>query len=277
VTEARIGTSTVSAGTVLVQAGEGSGANSASIRSLAGGVSASKGYSGALALGFNTIESTRSAQILSSTINAGRAVSVLADSNASIQTLSVTLAGGKDYALAGSSSTNVLNGSTLSNVESSTIDGAASSLTVHASQAGSIESLAGAVSAGGTGAIGGAVAVNLMGQGSADFKVTARLKDSVLGAPVAVSLDASLDGSIQSVAASGSGAGTNAINGSITTNVIEANVLAEVVGGSQSTSGGAFKTSAANDSRTSAGQGSSTRVRSWASLAAPIAASSSIL
>jgi hypothetical protein len=93
VTDARISGSTVTAGTVQVQAGEGAGATSARIRSLAGGVSASKGYSGALALGFNTIDSTRSAQILSATVNAGSAVSVLADAGARIQTLSVTLAG----------------------------------------------------------------------------------------------------------------------------------------------------------------------------------------
>jgi hypothetical protein len=246
-TDARIGSSTVTGGSVLVQAGEVIGVNSARIRSLAGGASASKGYSGALALGYNTIESTRSAQILSSTINAGTAVSVLADSDASIQTLSVTLAGGKDYAAAGSSSTNVLNGTTLSNVEYTTVNGAATTLTVHASQAGSIESLAGAVSAGGTGAIGGSVAVNHMGQGADDFKVTALLKDSVLVAPVAVTVDAKLDGSIQSVAASGSGAGTTAINGSVTSNVIEADVQALVVGGSQNTNGGAFKVQATND------------------------------
>ncbi len=247
VTEARISASTVTAATVRVQAGEGAGASSARIRSLAGGVSASKGYSGALALGFNTIESTRSAQILSSTLFASSAVSVLADSDASIQTLSVTLAGGKDYALAGSSSTNVLNGTTLANVENSTIYGAASALTVHASQAGSIESLAGAVSAGGTGAIGGAVAVNLMGQGTDDFKVTARLKNSSLYATGTVSLDASLDGSIQSVAASGSGAGTAAINGSVTTNMIDASVQAQAENITQSSNGGAFTVSANND------------------------------
>jgi hypothetical protein len=247
VTEARIGTSTITGGTVRVQAGEGSGASSARIRSLAGGVSASKGYSGALALGYNTIESTRSAQILSSTVNAGTAVSVLADSDASIQTLSVTLSGGKDYAAAGSSSTNVLNGTTLSNVDNTTINGAATTLTVHAAQAGSIESLAGAVSGGGTGAIGGSVAVNHMGKGSEDFKVTARLKDTVLVAPVAVTVDAKLDGSIRSVAASGSGAGTTAINGSVTSNVIESDVQALVVGGSQNTNGGAFKVLADND------------------------------
>jgi hypothetical protein len=247
VTEARIGSSTVTGATVLVQAGEGAGASSARIRSLAGGVSASKGYSGALALGYNTIESTRSAQILSSTIHAGTGVSVLADSDARIQTLSVTLAGGKDYAAAGSSSTNVLNGTTLSNVENTTVDGAATILTVHASQAGSIESLAGAVSAGGTGAIGGSVAVNQMGKGSDDFKVSAQLKDTVLGAPVAVSLDARLDGSIKSVAASGSGAGTAAINGSVTANSIEADVSAQVIGGSQNTNGSTFKVKAYND------------------------------
>lgn len=246
VTDARISGSSVTAGSVQVQAGEGAGDTSARIRSLAGGVSASKGYSGALALGFNTINSTRSAQILSSTVTAGSAVSVLADAGARIQTLSVALAGGKTYALAGSSSTNLLNGSTLANMEYSTLNGAATALTVQASQSGAIESLAGAVSAGGTGAIGGAVAVNLMGQGAKDFKVTARLKDSVLSAPVAVSLDARLSGSIQSVAASGSGAGTAAINGSVTTNVIEADVVAEVDGGSQAGSGGAFTVQADN-------------------------------
>lgn len=245
VTEARV-FGVVTAGTLLVQAGEGAGATSARIRSLAGGVSASKGYSGALALGFNTINSTRSAQIMSTTVTAGSAVSVLADAGARIETLSVTAAGGKDYALAGSSSANVLNGSTLARVADSHLTGTATALSVHASQSGAIESLAGAVSAGGTGAIGGAVAVNLMGQGSGDFKVSALLTRARLTAPVAVSLNADLTGSIQSVAASGSGAGTAAINGSVTTNAIKANVLAEVNGGSPGGSGGAFTVQAGN-------------------------------
>ena len=245
-TEARVESSNVTAGTVKVQAGEGEGATSARIRSLAGGVSASKGYSGALALGYNTIASERSAKILSTTLNAGSAISVLADSAARIQTLSVTAAAGKDYALAGSSSTNRINSSTLAWVAHSTLSGTATALSVHASQSGSIESLAGAVSGGGTGAIGGAVAVNLMGQGSDKLQVSARSIANTLAAPVAVSLDARLGGSIQSVAASGSGAGTAAINGSVTTNVIEADVLAEVVGGSQTASGGAFTVQADN-------------------------------
>lgn len=241
VTDARVSDATVTAKNVTVQAGEGAGTTSARVQSLAGGLSASKGYSAALAFGFNTIESSRSAQILSSTITASDTVSVKADAQGSIETLSATLAGGKDYTLAGSSSVNWLNGTTNAAVENTTIGGTASSLTVHAAHSGTIQSMAGAVSGSATGAIGGAVAVNLMGDGSDDFKVTAGLRNSTLSAPAAVQVDAALSGAIGSVAASGSGAGTNAINGSVTRNVIAGDVSAEISGLTQSGSGGAMR------------------------------------
>lgn len=242
VTDARISGSAVTAGDVLVQAGQRSGGTTSSIRSLAGGVSASNGYSGALAFGFNTIESTRSAQILSSTITASDAVSVLADAQGSIETLSATLAAsGTNYAMAGSSSTNWLNGSTTALVDAVNLQGTASSLTVHAAHSGSIDSLAGAISGSSAGAIGGAVAVNLMGDGSDDFKVNAVLKNTTLAAPVSVKVDAALSGAIGSVAVAGSGSGTSAINGSVTRNVIAGDVSAQVSDVNQTATGGTLQ------------------------------------
>jgi hypothetical protein len=242
VTDARISEATVTAANVSVQAGENAGASSARIRSLAGGLTASNGYSAALAFGFNTIESSRSAQILSSTITASDAVSVLADAQGSIETVSATLAGsGTNYAMAGSSSINWLNGSTTALVDDVALQGPASSLTVHAAHSGSIDSLAGAISGSAAGVVGGAVAVNLMGDGSDEFEVRAGLSNTTLAAPVSVKVNAALGGDIDSIAVAGSGAGTNAINGSVTRNVIAGDVTAEVSNVTQTATGGTLE------------------------------------
>jgi len=242
VTDARISGSAVTAGDVLVQAGQSSGGTSSNISSLAGGVSASNGYSGALAFGFNTIESTRSAQILSSTITASDSVSVLADAQGSIETVAATLAAsGTNYAMAGSSSVNWLNGSTAALVDDVTLQGTATSLTVHAAHSGNIDSLAGAISGSAAGVVGGAVAVNLMGDGSDHFEVRSGLSNSTLAAPVSVKVDAALSGDIDSIAVAGSGAGTNAVNGSVTRNVIAGDVTAEVTNVTQTATGGTLQ------------------------------------
>ncbi len=242
VTDARIGGSAVTAGDVLVQAGQHSEGASSRISSLAGGVSASKGYSGALAFGFNAIESTRSAQILASTLTASKAVSVLADAQGSIETMAATLgASGSNYAAAGSSSVNWLNGRTTALVDHVDLKGSASSLTVHAAHSGSIDSLAGAVSGSASGVIGGAVAVNLMGDGRDDFRVDAALRNTTLAAPVSVKVDAALGGAIDSIAVAGSGAGTSAINGSVTRNVIAADVGANLSEVNQTATGGTLQ------------------------------------
>ncbi|MDB5937651.1 MAG: hypothetical protein JWP77_15, partial [Polaromonas sp.] len=249
VTDAEIRNATVHATTVTVQAGEGEGAQSARIRSLVGGLSASKGYSAALAFGFNTIESERSAQILSSGITASHALSVLADAQGSIETLSVAMAGGKDYAIAGSSSVNWLNGSTTALIDDSTIAGSASTLTVHATQSGSIDSLAGAVSVGLTGgAIGAAVAVNMMGAGADDFSVSAGLTNTTLTTAAAVLVEAKLTGAIGSIAAAGGASAGTAINGSVTRNVIDGDVTATVDKVQQQVTGSTFTVSAAQTS-----------------------------
>ena len=156
--------------------------------------------------------------------------------------MSATLAGsGTNYAMAGSSSINWLNGSTTALVDDVALQGPASSLTVHAAHSGSIDSLAGAISGSAAGVVGGAVAVNLMGDGSDEFEVRAGLSNTTLAAPVSVKVNAALGGDIDSIAVAGSGAGTNAINGSVTRNVIAGDVTAEVSNVTQTATGGTLE------------------------------------
>lgn len=228
VTDARITGATVTAGDILVQTGNGEGANSAKISSLAGGIAASKGSAVALAFGFNTIDSSRTALIQGSVLHTSGTVSVLADAGAAIETLSATIAASMEGSAGGSFSTNWLNGSTSALVDDVTFNGSASSLTVHASNSGQIQSLAGAITGGGSNVIGGAVAINFMGEGSDDFKVTAKIKNSRMNSATSVVVDADLSGDIGSIAAAGGGSGSNAINGSVTRNLIAGDVSAEI-------------------------------------------------
>jgi len=236
-TDARISGSTVTAQDIKVQAGQGAGANSGKIFSLAGGAAASTtGSSVALAFGFNTIESSRSAQILNSVISPSQNVFVWAFAGSEIQTISATIAASAQNSAGGSSSTNWLNGSTDVLVDNVTFNGSASSLSMHASNSGKIESLAGAVAGGGSNVIGGAVAINLMGEGSDDFKVTAKLNNSRMNSATSIVVDADLTGEIKSIAAAGGGSGSNAINGSVTRNLIAGDVTAEIAGLTQNVS-----------------------------------------
>ncbi len=262
-TSAIIDNSLVTAGTVTVRAGEAAGGRTASIQSLAGGLSASKGYSGALAFGVNTINTVRTAQVTGSNLIVSNAVTVQANAEGSIKTISATLAGGKDYAGAGSFSVNTLNADVYALYDSTndlggqnSLRGTASSLKVLASGTGQIDAFAGAVSGAGTGAIGGALAINRMGEGSAHHRVRAFLQDTELLAPASVEVDASLTSDIGSVAVSGSGAGTVAINGSVTTNTIEAEVQAQMLRAHQAANSGTVTVRATNDADISSLAGS---------------------
>ncbi len=262
-TSAIIDNSLVTAGTVTVRAGEAAAGRTASIQSLAGGLSASKGYSGALAMGVNTINTVRTAQVTGSNLIVSNAVTVQANAEGSIKTISATLAGGQTYAAAGSFSVNTLNAdiyalydSTSDTGGQNSLRGTASSLRVLASGTGTIESFAGAVSGSGTGAIGGALAINRMGEGTGRHRVRASLQDIQLLAPASVEVDASLTSSIGTVAVSGSGAGTAALTGSVTTNTIEAEVQAQMLQAHQTTNSGTVTVRATNDADIAALAGS---------------------
>ena len=239
VTSALVDNSLVTAGRVSVTAGEASDGTSASIQSLAGGLAASKGFAGALSLGFNTIESQRSARVTRSNLIAGSSVTVEAAAQGSIESLAVTAAAGKDGAAAGSSTANWLNADVLAEYDGdgdgvaggsvNSLRGAATALTVRATASGSIQSMAGSLAGSTSAAFGGAIAINQMGQGDGTHRVRASLSnlDLLTTSPVAVTVQSRLTSDIGSIAAAGSGSGSAAINGSVTTNAIDATVQAE--------------------------------------------------
>ena len=227
VTSASVTDSTLTAGTVAVKAGESDGTTTAKIQSLVGGISASSKYAAAMAFGFNKIGSQRSALISGSDITASTSYAVSADAQGSVETLAANLvASSQSTAVGASSTTNWLNASVVADVENSDFRGAASSLTVHAQYSGKIHSLAGTISGSVQNAVGGSVAVNLMGEGSEVFEVKALANGAALHGASSLLMDASLSGEIKSFAVAGGGSGSNAINGSATTNQIEADVKA---------------------------------------------------
>ena len=246
-TQAIVHNADLTAGTVSVTAGEAADGRTASSLSVAGGLALSKGYAGALAVAWNTMSGVRSAKITDSDLVVKNTVTVESAAQGSIDTLAVAVSAGKDGAGSGSIASNFMISDTAAEFSGGSLSGTATSLTVRSTGSSSIDSLAGAVSAGGTGAVGGALAVNSVGEGSDNFRVRTRLANTTLAAPVAVTVESNLAGSIDSIAASGSGAGTAAINGSVTVNTIEADVLTEVSGVTQSANGGAFKVRANND------------------------------
>ncbi|TXI74221.1 MAG: leukotoxin LktA family filamentous adhesin [Limnohabitans sp.] len=258
-TSALIDKSLVTAGQVAVRAGEAEAGRTASIQSMAGGLAAStKGYSGAVAVGANTIETVRSAQITGSNLIVGNSVTVEAKADGAIQSLSAAAAGSMSYAAAGSISVNTLNAdiSAVYDGGGNSLRGTASSLKVLASGSGKIDSFAGTVAGSAVAAIGGASASNRMGEGADSFGVRATLKNIQLIAPASVEVDASLTSAIGSVAASGGGSGTAAINGSVTTNSIEAEVRAQMDQAHQEANDGTVKVNAVNNAKISSLAGS---------------------
>lgn len=246
-TNAVVDNSDLTAGTVSVTAGEAADGRTARSLSVAGGVAASKSYAGALSVAWNTMSSARTAKITNSDLVVANAVTVESAAQGAIETLAVAVSAGKDGADAGSIANNFMISDTSAEFSGGSLSGTATSLTVRSTGSASIESLAGAVSGAGTAAAGGALSVNSVGEDLDNFRVRTRLADTTLSAPVAVTVESSLAGSIDAIAASGSGAGTLAVNGSVTVNTIEADVSTEVSGVIQSTNGGAFKVHANND------------------------------
>ena len=247
VTTAVVDNTDLTAGTVSVTAGEAADGRTARSLSVAGGLALSKGHAGSLAVAWNTMSAVRRASITDSDLVVAESVAVESSAQGSIETLAVAVSAGKDNAGSGSVSSNFMISDISAEFSGGSLSGTATSLTVRSTGSSSIDSLAGAVSGGGTGAVGGALAINSVGEGADNFRVRTRLADTAFSAPVAVTVASSLAGSIESIAASGSGAGTAAINGSVTVNTIEADVLTEVTGVTQRASGGAFKLTANND------------------------------
>lgn len=227
---------TVSAGSLDEQA-----SNGGAIWSLAGNIAYSKGVAAGAAVSYNSMGNTTSADVQWATVTVTGAANEKANNSAAIHTLAAAGVGSQGVALGGALSWNAFTNTTQVEANHSTLN--ALSWTAKASETGSILAIAGdaAVSTG-SAAVGIGLSVNTIGD-----TTEAALTDSTLAIPTAA-LTAVNSSTIQAVAAGGAiSAGSVAVGGANTDNVITNSTTASASNISGSTAG---LTVAATDSST---------------------------
>ena len=238
-------------GSLTVNANNDSGIGSGS-----GGAAGAGTVAGGAAVSINHIVDDVDAEISGGAVAARDGVGVDADDNASIETLSAIGTGAGTVALDASVSSNTIGGTILGAITggaSVTSDGAVS---VNADSDSTIKSLSGAVSGAGIVGGGAAIALNRIGdtsdESSADAvgtieKALNHPKSDPAATPPAASTTASIDsgstvhagsvsvdakftGEVKSAAVGGAAAGTVALEGAVTDNLIGDQVMATILG-----------------------------------------------
>ena len=193
----------------------------ASIWSLAFNLAAGGGSAGVGAgAAVNLIDAERSAKMLGSRVNLSGEAQMTSALDGEIWSIGIDAAGGGTAGVGGSFAANNINGSDSVVVEDSTVTAAGTgqtlSLDASAGDGLTIASLAGSVTGGGTAAVGLAASVNRI---AADR--TALIKDSTITDFSSVELKSGVEQAIYSIAVAGGGAGTVAVNGATTTNILD--------------------------------------------------------
>jgi Domain of unknown function (DUF4347) len=225
-------------GLILVQA-----TNNASIQSLSGAIGVSKGMGFGAAVGYNGINDTTEAYISGSTLATTNTLTVAANSDRTIQTMSLGLAGGKNLALAGSASVNMIDGSLKAYIANSTVT-ANGKVEVSAIASDDIEALAGAVGISlNNGGVGAAIGINQISNGNRAY---------ILGSNVTTQSDLNIksltNSEISSITIGAAGAKTFALGGSISVNTIDNSSEASIEGNSQIQAGNVNLTGQDNSS-----------------------------
>ncbi len=189
------------------------------ISSAALSIAGSGGVAVSFIIGANVITNTTTAKIAGSTVTAGGALSVDAETDSAIY----SFAGGIAFATGAGAATlaaNVVTDTTDALVQTSTV--AAASAAIHASNAATIQSAAGEVAVGVTGGLGAGVAYNLI----TNIIRARMLSGSLTASAGSVSVTAVGSGTIEVVSAGGAGGILVGVAGTVTiqtiSNTIEA-------------------------------------------------------
>lgn len=210
------------------------------IESLAGGVGLASTKGGGAAFSLNNYGSITNAHLRSQGVSdivltSPLDVSVIAEAQADIKSLAASLGAAGTAGIAGSASLNLLNGSAMADI-SGIAGGLTDAITItdgsvflKASQSGTIENKAGAVGAGKSAGLSGAVAVNLLSNDA-----TAKIENVSLDVDPdenydqnkSITVDATVTVDVDTIAGSAGAAGSGAFAGSVSVNTFESNVLA---------------------------------------------------
>ncbi|MBU2047780.1 MAG: hypothetical protein KKH61_02215, partial [Gammaproteobacteria bacterium] len=218
--EAALREGSVQAGIVQVAA-----SNESRIHTLAGAVAGSGTAAIGAAINVATIGDTTLGEVDGTALEVSTALDVSAASAATTKTLAIAGALGGTASIAGSNTTNLID--TLTEARLRGVTGQGSGITgavsVSADTSGAAYSLGGALSAGGTAGIGAASSVNDIGG-----RTRAVVDNATLGGASALSIDAANRSLVRTAAVSGAGAGTAAVAGSVTTNLIYSDTQASL-------------------------------------------------
>ncbi len=218
--EAALREGSVQAGIVQVAA-----SNESRIHTLAGAVAGSGTAAIGAAINVATIGDTTLGEVDGTALEVSTALDVSAASAATTKTLAIAGALGGTASIAGSNTTNLIDTITEARLRGVTGQGSGitGAVSVSADTSGAAYSLGGALSAGGTAGIGAASSVNDIGG-----RTRAVVENATLGGASALSIDAANRSLVRTAAVSGAGAGTAAVAGSVTTNLIHSDTQASL-------------------------------------------------
>jgi len=218
--------------------------DTSSIQAFAGNVAVNtNGSAGGAALSVNTIGDQSIADVSNYELNITRTMAISASSTGTIQSVAASgaVAGGS-LAFSGSATTNQINnnidaymtGSSLNDPSVFNTPSLTNTLSINASDTSTIESLAGSVAASSKTGVGVALALNRIGGGARGENVTAYIDGGKIDA-TDVTVSAQSSAVIKTLSAGVAVSGQVSAAGSLSTNLIDANVTADIVNGAQVT------------------------------------------
>ena len=199
--------------------------NSSKVYTLAGAVAGGGTAAIGAAINVATIGDTTRASVDGTALEVTDNVDVTAAADATTKTLAIAGALAGTASIAGSNASNFINSTTEADINNVTAQGTGvtGDVTVSADTQGKTYSLAGALAVGGSAGVGAASSVNSIGGST-----TARIAGSVLTGATGLDVEAESNSLIRTAAVSGAGAGAAAVAGSVTTNFITTDTLAEL-------------------------------------------------
>ncbi|PZU30139.1 MAG: hypothetical protein DI584_00465, partial [Stenotrophomonas sp.] len=198
--------------------------NTSKIQTLSGAVAGAGTAAVGAAINVGSISDTTHAGVSGTKLSSGDLdVSAIADST--IKTLAIAGAAAGTAAISASNSTNLVDNTTDATITDLQLkgDGVVGEVTVNAGTKGAAYSLAGALAGAGSVAVGAASSVNLIG-GTTSASVTGSRLDKATG----LDIEAGSTNLVRTAAISGAGAGSVAVGGSVTTNIVTSDTSAQL-------------------------------------------------
>ena len=221
-------------GNSTLQAGNGIDATArdqATIHSLAGTVAGAGTTSVGAAIATNDIATQVLSTVGAAQLDTGH-LTLSAETNANIQTLSAGVSGAGTAAISGAVSSNAVNGLIVARISNGAVATVSGDVAVLADDNSLIQSISGQAGGAGTAAIGGAAAYNEVAN-----SVTAGMEQAVLDALGNILVAADSAATIESIAAGGSGGGTAGVAGSVVINYVASSTEAFLSGGTVAAAG----------------------------------------